>query len=605
MGKYDIGAKLTNECKLTIKDLAEEIADEIDKEIANEESVKKLPFPDGVVQALKDSKGSGLVNKLNTRIHFDVEKIASSSKDEKFQMLKLLKELYWIEKFDISDYVNKSSFNAHGKVKFTDVLAKPRMSNVYTYYSESYSVYGDIFNELIADLRLEVDDADDRKTIIENIEMFWQTLSAIQYDYVISDMAIDDPDMALKELKRINNALDNLLDKIDSKDVHNDIPSEGIMKTFYNILLSHERLCYEFDRIRLSEFNDVDINPSQEYIDLFKQYQEIPLSISSIPSLAEYPQLAYDSNAINDIFKLFSYCQEITDEDFKKYKYAFENFETVLRWIEKEKEGMDFSSEVQIGILVPVIQEIVYVSKHSNSYDIPCDYFDHTERENSLLSAIKKRDDELKPGLVDIWVRRIDTRFSCNLGLRDLIMEKNKAEVKMFKLKEYIFSIHNMKYLKAAHEYLFHQAAIAHTNTNTTIVAEDKLYFLDVLQNLLRSNEILISVFHNDSSILDDMFRELMSEYSTSIKDTCTLTMKLNEIAHQIAESIIDANKKSEAIPVELSTRFFIEKRDGSRRECLLSCTFDKNSKKLYANCFGLVYTDEEKALLSTLGLKI
>ena len=184
-------------------------------------------------------------------------------------------------------------------------------------------------------------------------------------------------------------------------------------------------------------------------------------------------------------------------------------------------------------------------------------------------------------------------------------MEKNKAEVKMFKLKEYIFSIHNMKYLKAAHEYLFHQAAIAHTNTNTTIVAEDKLYFLDVLQNLLRSNEILISVFHNDSNILDDMFRELMSEYSTSIKDTCTLTMKLNEIAHQIAESIIDANKKSEAIPVELSTRFFIEKRDGSRRECLLSFTFDKNSKKLYANCFGLVYTDEEKALLSSLGLKI
>ena len=604
MGKYDIGAKLTNECKLTIKDLAEEIADEIDKEIANEESVKKLPFPDGVVQALKDSKGSGLVNKLNTRIHFDVEKIASSSKDEKFQMLKLLKELYWIEKFDISDYVNKSSFNAHGKVKFTDVLAKPRMSNVYTYYSESYSVYGDIFNELIADLRLEVDDADDRKTIIENIEMFWQTLSAIQYDYVISDMAIDDPDMALKELKRINNALDNLLDKIDAKDVHNDIPSEGIMKTFYNILLSHERLCYEFDRIRLSEFNDVDINPSQEYIDLFKRYQDIPLSISSI-QFEDYCKLAHDSNAFNDLFKLFSYSQETTDEDFKKYKYAFENFETVLGWIEKEKEGMDFSSEVQIGIFVPVIQEIVYVSKHSDSYDIRSDFVSYNANYNSLLSALKKRDEELKPVLVDVWVRRIDTRFSCNLGLRDLIMEKNKAEVKMFKLKEYIFSIHNMKYLKAAHEYLFHQAAIAHTNTNTTIVAEDKLYFLDVLQNLLRSNEILISVFHNDSNILDNMFRELMSEYSTSIKDTCTLTMKLNEIAHQIAESIIDANKKSEAIPVELSTRFFIEKRDGSRRECLLSCTFDKNSKKLYANCFGLVYTDEEKALLSSLGLKI
>ena len=33
MGKYDIGSKLTNECKLTIYDLAQEIADETEKEI--------------------------------------------------------------------------------------------------------------------------------------------------------------------------------------------------------------------------------------------------------------------------------------------------------------------------------------------------------------------------------------------------------------------------------------------------------------------------------------------------------------------------------------------------------------------------------------------
>ena len=379
MGKYDIGSKLTNECKLTIYDLAQEIADETEKEIealekktikkkTDEEKIKESPKPDGIVQALKDSKGSGLVNKLNTRLHFDVEKVAASSDEEKFQMLKLLKKLYWIEKYDTPKFVNKHSISARGKIRITDILAKPKMSNIYTYYSESYSEYGEVFNELLADLRSEVDDADDRNTIIENIEIFWQTLSAFQYDYVLSDMAIHYPDMCLKELKRINSTLDNVLDQIGFENIHNDIPSEGIMKTFYNILLTHERLCYETDRIRLSEFNDVDNNPSKEYIDLFKRYMDIPLSITSISALIDYHKSNYNSNAINDIFNLFSYFQEITDEDFKLYNYAFENFETVLGWIEKEKDGMNFSSEVQIGILVPVIQEIIYMRKHSDNY---------------------------------------------------------------------------------------------------------------------------------------------------------------------------------------------------------------------------------------------
>lgn len=614
MGKYDIGSKLTNECKLTIYDLAQEIADETEKEIealekktikkeTDEEKIKEYPKLEGIVQALKDSKGSGLVNKLNTRLHFDVEKVAASSDEEKFQMLKLLKKLYWIEKYDTSKFVNKHSISASGKIRITDILAKPKMSNIYTYYSESYSEYGEVFNELLADLRSEVDDADDRKTIIENIEIFWQTLSALQYDYVLSDMAIHYPDMCLKELKRINSTLDNVLDQIGFENIHNDIPSEGIMKTFYNILLTHERLCYETDRIRLSEFNDVDNNPSKEYIDLFKRYMDIPLSITSISALIDYHKSNYNSNAINDIFNLFSYFQEITDEDFKLYNYALENFETVLGWIEKEKDDMNFSSEVQIGILVPVIQEIIYMRKHSDNYRIRSDFFGYNARNNSLLSALKKRHDELKPALVDVWVRRIDTRFSCNLGLRDLIIEKNKADIKMFKLKKYIFGIHNMKYLKDAHDYLFHQAAISHTNT--TIVHEDKLFFITVLQNLLKSNGILIKVFPKDFNNIDDMFRELLSEYSTSIKDTSALSRKLNEIAHQVTESIIEVNHKSEMLLCELTNHFFIEKRDGNRRECILSYTFDKSSKKLNSNYFMLVYTAEEKEALSKIGLNI
>ena len=139
----------------------------------------------------------------------------------------------------------------------------------------------------------------------------------------------------------------------------------------------------------------------------------------------------------------------------------------------------------------------------------------------------------------------------------------------------------------------------------TDIINEDKLFFLDVLQNLLRSNGIFIRVFPKDFNNIDDMFRELLSEYSTSIKDTSALSRKLNEIAHQVAESIIEVNHKSEMLLCELTNHFLIEKRDGNRRECILNYTFDKSSKKLNSNYFMLVYTSEEKEVLSKIGLNI
>lgn len=63
---------------------------------------------------LTNSDESGIIDKLKSILNFDIEKIASTSQKEKFDMLKLLKKLYFIEKYGIS---RKKQYNEDDNVK--------------------------------------------------------------------------------------------------------------------------------------------------------------------------------------------------------------------------------------------------------------------------------------------------------------------------------------------------------------------------------------------------------------------------------------------------------------------------------------------------------
>lgn len=194
---YDIEAEYKKE-KFTYASLCQELMDEYEVRTGED-----TPGEEYFRDKIKNSKNSGIVNKLNKLLRTDVEEIvkAAESDEERFKLLKLIKLIYYIEK----DGTAKSNKCSDGNVRIliTDVLQKPRLENVKTEYSEK-SVYGEYFEELFSKVKSQVPDADERIKKIEEMNAYWEYITNIVFDYVITDKALDTPDDALKELNRIH-----------------------------------------------------------------------------------------------------------------------------------------------------------------------------------------------------------------------------------------------------------------------------------------------------------------------------------------------------------------------------------------------------------------
>jgi len=539
MGKYDINASLTEGCKLSLN----ELADEIDKEFNLINTTRE-----NILWKFKNRQGSGLIDKLLSLLQFDVEQMAAESDEAKFEMLKLLKELFVIEKIGApkylkSQYCEKEYASEEEKridtlcrfrLKIIDILAKPRMSNIKTYYSGG-GQYGEVLDYLFSDIKSNVYDADERINMIEKIEKEWQHLAQKQFDYVFSDMALADADNAYTELMRINAALESILDNLDFSNRLSLDPDDGVMSTFFNILLTHRQLCYSTDGIRVNEVNDVKVSPDKEYTTIFRKYENRPLMVSAVGYLKEALDSSDRSAEAQDIFDLISYFEEIPEEDHKHYKYAFDKFSTVSAWLMNEKDGTDFSEKFPLALFVTIVQEIIHLKKNGKGVKVRIDYSGYNAAYTTLLSALKKKEDELEPALVHVWIRRIETRFACNYGAYDMIAAKNKAEMNLCRIKEYIYSFRNRTYLKGAHDHLFHLVAVAHISSDVAAAAEHS--FRDVLKQKLVQHGLGVRLFAfaEKSDSIYNLFREFLFAYG--LDNNVQFSIIANDIASMISES--------------------------------------------------------------------
>ncbi len=585
MGKYDIDSELTPECRLSLNDLVEELDDELNL-YENIDTYK---------DKFKNYYKSGLIDKLNKLLRFDIEKLGKKSDKEKFDMLKLLKVLFLIEKFGIPKRYAKHRDTKDIRIRIIDILAKPRLSNVNSYLSEA-SQYGEIIDNLIDDIKSNVDDADMCIDMIERIDDYWQYIAGKQFDYVFSDTALHNHDDMLTELKRINKRLEEIINNIDISAQQANLHSEGVMKTFFNILLTHRQLCYDIDRIRVNEYIDIDFTPSKEYTQLYLQHESKLISLSSLSFLMKSIDKSEKDDERLLFFNLASYYKNISPDDYKHYKYALDRAPIVLRWLMAEKPDADYSTSVPLTVLVAVIQEIVYVKKNIPKFKIRNDFYGYNADETSLLSTLK-HEEEPAPILLYVWVRRIETRFAVNYGASDLIAEKNKAELNLLRVKEFIYGFRNMDDLKHANTYLLHKVAIAHTNAKVAAEIEDDFRF--ALTEKLRVYGVVITrfVFEVEPENVYDLFREVLAAYGDDIAE------KIDEIAEKVCKCILEAfesNTYSDAISVNLN----IADASGITKECCLDFKYDEIGQIFLYQRFRLIYPDDELDRLLQLGIK-
>ena len=132
MGYYDIGEKYEEGKPLTYTSLCKEIMDEYENATGC-----TPPGEETIRDKFKNAQESGLVNKLNKLLGYNIEE--NISDNEKYKLFKLLKLLYYIEKSGEPKY--KAAYEEDLRIQITDILEKPRLENIQTELSE-ISFYG-------------------------------------------------------------------------------------------------------------------------------------------------------------------------------------------------------------------------------------------------------------------------------------------------------------------------------------------------------------------------------------------------------------------------------------------------------------------------------
>ena len=159
MGIFDLNGSYNKNIKYTFNDMCIEVMNEL-LQIKNIDR-DLVPDEESIRDKFKHDDGTGIINKLNDLLHFDIEAIAKENDKEFFDMLKLLKYLFNLEKLakmycvknklNESEAEEKTTEKDNGennteerKIPIIEILAKPHIENIPTDISPK-SVYGKDF----------------------------------------------------------------------------------------------------------------------------------------------------------------------------------------------------------------------------------------------------------------------------------------------------------------------------------------------------------------------------------------------------------------------------------------------------------------------------
>ena len=164
--------------KLTLQSLCNEILEDCYTE-------EKEITTDSIRDKIKNSKKSGLINRLKNQLDFDIEAISRGNKREIFDEFKLLKLLYLMEHkgfvYDGKEYK---------KIAIIDLLSKPRLENIHTIFSNN-DHYGYTYDYLCYSIEPYVNNPSDRCMKIQKISEAWEKVSMRLFYILISDDVTD------------------------------------------------------------------------------------------------------------------------------------------------------------------------------------------------------------------------------------------------------------------------------------------------------------------------------------------------------------------------------------------------------------------------------
>lgn len=398
---------------------------------------------DSVREKIKNAKNSGLINRLLKYIDFDIEAIAKGNSKETFDEYKLLKLLYLMEH---KGFIFEEQ--RYERVPILDLLSKPRLENVHSVFSDN-DHHGAMYEYLCKSIEPFVKDLDGRCEKIQKVSSEWEQVVADMINYFVSDVAIDNLISNIYLLNHIYGSIKEIISPLLQANVKERRKyKEGVLDTFYNILLCYYFKCNEDDRI-INACDVPAILPDSTYVEKYKNYENISVSKEFINDARDFLLGKPMHNPhIDKLIELVFYQKAFTDTDIKQCLYALDHVESYWKIIKKAKLT-NGDADFCLGILVSIIQEIMLIKE--TKPQINNAYLGHNNAQKSLLRVISSPEEDNAIAF-QVLITRLENRVCINTGGQTLIVGARLTQKEIYKIKKMIFSYQNIEDIVNVHK---------------------------------------------------------------------------------------------------------------------------------------------------------
>lgn len=421
------------------------------------------------------SRKSGCgINALQYKSLQAYEKEADSK--VKTRLVKFFKEELY---FDINDYAGEDKDKRQEKRDFISfiqdikseyeegyifqVLAKPHLENIYNEYSESCKndkLYKNIYNRTLDKLQ-------DDEYAMKSYEIYHKAdfeFELILWKYrhgIIFNLN------SHKSIDKLNETLCYI--KVNLLDGFFEGPfklKENLIKSFYNLLICHQIICKETDKINMNNSLYYSEKPTDNYITFLSSnikviwsksvaLEELEKYIKGIPTdkgkcLWDY--ITYGNYNKADK-KYYGYALEKFDEGYRIY------YESVTKKDNYEDDGwynpyneehhLKFKAinehynvleNVSIIELIAIMQELIYMKKNELKFN---NKFYNNKNSPVEMTRKLKAGDKAEAAAKKFFIRCVQNRIAHNFGNGEEMKIWRAIENELYKLKIQLFSIYD------------------------------------------------------------------------------------------------------------------------------------------------------------------
>lgn len=393
-----------------------------------------------------------IVELLKNKLYFDIDDYVGEDEKRKKEKTDFINFLYDIK-------------SKHQEGSIFQVLAKPHLENIYNEYSESCrndKIYKSIYNKTFDKLN----DEDYTMTSYKVYHKADYEFELILWCYRNSMM------FNLKECNSINKLNETLFYiKENFTDGFFEGPyklKENLIKSFFNLLVCHQIISKEYDKINMNNSLYYLEKPSDNYI---KSLAETPIFFQHKSTALEEMKKYFNGIPTDEGKCLWDYItyEKYNGADKKYYEYALEKFDESYRiyyesltkednyeddgWYNPYNEEPHWRNKalcdrinvldnVPIIELIAIMQELIYMKK--NELEFINKFYNNKNIPQKMVNKLKSGD-YAEAAAKKYFIRCVHNRIAHNFGKGEEMKIWRAIENELYKLKIQLFSIYDTK----------------------------------------------------------------------------------------------------------------------------------------------------------------